>query len=209
MSGGWIGGKMRILLADDHDLVREMVCAFLTGEGLGPVTPAGDLGEALRCVADAGPFDLVLLDYDMPGMSGLSGLKTMLAANVGKPVALISGAVTAEVAEQALELGAAGFVPKTMGTRSLGAAVRLMAAGEHFAPLSLIRRPRANGGGILSPRETEVLRGVAAGKSNKEIARDLSLQEVTVKLHVKTMSRKLGAKNRTHAAMLARDKKLV
>jgi two-component system, NarL family, nitrate/nitrite response regulator NarL len=200
---------MRILVADDHDLVREMVSAYLQGEGLGTITPAGDLPEALAKVAALGPFDLVLLDYDMPGMAGLQGLRAMLAANGGKPVALISGAVTAEVAEQALELGAAGFVPKTMGTRSLVAAVRLMAAGENFAPLSLIRRPKAPEEGLLSPRETDVLRGVAAGKSNKEIARDLDLQEVTVKLHVKTMSRKLGAKNRTHAAMIARDRKLV
>lgn len=200
---------MRILLADDHDLVREMVSAYLAGEGLGPVTPAGDLAEALAIVHREGAFDLVLLDYDMPGMVGLEGLKAMLAANAGRPVALISGAVTADVAEHALELGAAGFVPKTMGTRSLVAAVRLMAAGENFAPLSLIRRPRDQGDGLLSPREADVLRGVVAGKSNKEIARDLDLQEVTVKLHVKTMCRKLSARNRTHAAMIARDRKLV
>ena len=62
---------------------------------------------------------------------------------------------------------------------------------------------------MAAPRGVDVLRGEAAGKSNKEIARDLSLKEVTVKLHVKTMSRKLGARNRTHAAMIARDKKLV
>lgn len=200
---------MRILVADDHDLVREMISAYLQGEGLGPVTAAGDLSEAMDRLATLGPFDLVLLDYDMPGMAGLEGLRKVIAANGGKPVALISGAVTSDVAERALELGAAGFVPKTMGARSLVAAVRLMAAGENFAPLSLIRRPRTAGEGLLSPREVDVLRGVAAGKSNKEIARDLDLQEVTVKLHVKTMSRKLGAKNRTHAAMLARDQKLV
>lgn len=200
---------MKILVADDHDLVREMISAHLSGEGLGPVATTGDLDGALGLVSSDGPYDLILLDYDMPGMNGLQGLATMLGANAGRPVALISGAVTSEVAEQALEMGAAGFVPKTMGTRSLVAAVRLMAVGENFAPLSLIRRPKGAGDGLLSPRESDVLRGVAAGKSNKEIARDLDLQEVTVKLHVKTMSRKLGAKNRTHAAMIARDRKLV
>lgn len=200
---------MRILVADDHDLVREMISAYLAGEGLGEIVSVGDLPEALRQVATTGRFDLVLLDYDMPGMSGLEGLQSMIAANDPGPVALISGAVTSETAEQALELGAAGFVPKTMGARSLVAAVRLMAAGENFAPLSLIRRSKSPGEGLLSPRELEVLKGVAAGKSNKEIARDLDLQEVTVKLHVKTMSRKLAAKNRTHAAMIARDRKLV
>ncbi len=200
---------MHILVADDHDLVREMVSAYLQGEGLGPVVAAGDLAEVLRQLRAMGPFDLVLLDYDMPGMEGLTGLRQVIEANGGKPVALISGAVTPEVAEMALEMGAAGFVPKTMGARSLVAAVRLMAAGENFAPLSLIRRTKSSVEALLSPRERDVLAGVVAGKSNKEIARDLDLQEVTVKLHVKTMSRKLGARNRTHAAMIARDQKLV
>jgi two-component system, NarL family, nitrate/nitrite response regulator NarL len=203
------GAKMRILVADDHDLIREMISAYLTNEGLGEITLVGDLPEALKQVRISGAFDLILLDYDMPGMSGLDGLAAMIAANGGKPVAMISGAVSADVAVQALELGAAGFVPKTMGAKSLVAAVRLMAAGEKFAPLSLIRRGKAPVDSLLSPREIDVLKGISAGKSNKEIARDLDLQEVTVKLHVKTMSRKLSAKNRTHAAMIARDRKLV
>lgn len=199
---------MRILLADDHDLVRETLAAFLQAEGLQQVSLAGTLDEALR-LSQAGPaFDLVLLDYDMPGMEGLAGLRRMIEVGQGRPVALMSGSVSPEVAEAALELGAAGFVPKVLGARSLLAAVRFMASGEIFAPINMIRRP-AQGGSALSPRELDVLRGICAGKSNKEIARDHDLQEVTVKLHAKTMSRKLGARNRTHAAMIARDRKLL
>lgn len=200
---------MRVLVADDHDLVRETIAAFLHAEGIGEILTAADLDEGLQKVTASGGFDLVLLDYDMPGMSGLAGLQTMMRANAGRPVALISGALSPDLAEQALEMGAAGFVPKTLASRSMVAAVRFMAAGEIFAPLSLIRRANEAADGLLSPREFDVLRGLSGGKSNKEIARDLALQEVTVKLHVKTMSRKLGAKNRTHAAMIARDRKLV
>ena len=199
---------MRILLADDHDLVRETLAAFLQAEGMQQVSLAATLDEAMRLSQEGPAFDLVLLDYDMPGMEGLVGLRRMIAIGRGRPVALMSGAVTAEVAEAALELGAAGFVPKVLGARSLLAAVRFMASGEIFAPINMIRRP-TNDASNLSPRELDVLRGVSAGKSNKEIARDLDLQEVTIKLHVKTMSRKLGARNRTHAAMIARDRRLL
>lgn len=199
---------MRILLADDHDLVRETLAAFLQAEGLQQVTLAATLDEALAQTGDGAGFDLVLLDYDMPGMEGLAGLRRMIETAKGRPVALMSGAVSPEVAEAALEMGAAGFVPKQLAARSLLAAVRYMASGEIFAPINMIRRPTPEGS-ALSPRELDVLRGISAGKSNKEIARDLDLQEVTVKLHAKTMSRKLGARNRTHAAMIARDKKLL
>ncbi len=195
----------RILVADDHALVRETIAAYLEAEGFQEVLSAADVDHALGLVAKA-PFDLILADYDMPGMDGLAGLARLIAANRPHPVALISGAISPEVAAQALEIGAAGFVPKTLGSRNLVAAVKAMLAGEVFAPMSLIQRGPE---GLLSGRELDVLRGICAGKSNKEIARDIGLQEVTVKLHVKTMSRKLVAKNRTHAAMIARDRKLV
>ena len=199
---------MRILLADDHDLVRETLASFLKAEGMDEVVLAANLEDAVAATKTGGSFDLVLLDYDMPGMDGLEGLGRMIAANDSRPVALLSGAASSDIAEQALERGAAGFVPKTLGSRSLVAAVRFMAAGEIFAPMSMIRKVADGVSGNLTSRELEMLRGICEGKSNKEIARDHGLQEVTVKLHVKTMSRKLNARNRTHAAMIARDKKM-
>ena len=122
----------------------------------------------------------------------------------------MSGTADRSVAQEALDAGAAGFLPKTMAAKSLVNAVRFMGLGEKYAPLDFMTaaeeaapaRPLAE---TLSERERQVLEGLCHGHSNKEIARDLGLQEVTVKLHVKTLCRKLEARNRTHAAMIAKD----
>jgi two-component system, NarL family, nitrate/nitrite response regulator NarL len=200
---------MKILLADDHDLVRDTLAAFLEMEpGLG-VRTAANLTDALGLVAEEGAFELVLLDYTMPGMEGLTGLTKMIAANKGKPVAIVSGTADRNVAEQAIKLGAVGFVPKTLAAKSIVSAVKFMASGEVFAPFGFMHREEVDGNSAITKRERDVLVGLVAGKSNKEIAIDLDLQEVTIKLHVKTLCRKLGAKNRTQAAMIARDRRLI
>lgn len=200
---------MKILLADDHDLVRDTLAAFLELEpGLG-VRTAANLTDALGLVAEEGAFELVLLDYTMPGMEGLAGLTKMIAANKGKPVAIVSGTADRNVAEQAIKLGAVGFVPKTLAAKSIVSAVKFMASGEVFAPFGFMHREEVDGNSAITKRERDVLVGLVAGKSNKEIAIDLDLQEVTIKLHVKTLCRKLGAKNRTQAAMIARDRRLI
>ncbi len=202
---------MRILLADDHDLVRETVAAFLRSEPDIQVDLARDLPHALETARSAAPYDLVLLDYMMPGMDRLTGLQVMKKALPGVPVAILSGAASQVLAEQALAAGAAGFLSKSMSTKSLLAAIRFMAAGEIYAP-----RPAAAPSGGSAPageagktpltgREMDVLRRLCQGLANKEIARDLGLQEVTVKLHVKTLYRKIGARNRTHAVLIARE----
>jgi len=199
---------MRVLVADDHDLVRDSLAAYLEAAGGIEVFGAPSLDDALALVEEHGSFDLVLLDYNMPGMNGLKGLARMKDANGGKPVAIMSGTASRNVMDEAIESGAAGFVPKTLAAKSLVSAANFMAAGEVYLPME-IRQQDNSGGSDLSRREVDVLQGICQGKSNKEIARDLDLQEVTVKLHVKTLSRKLEARNRTHAAMIARERNLV
>lgn len=195
----------KLLLADDHDLVRETIAEFLRGQGKFDVHVANSLGTALECYDMHGPFDLVLLDFMMPGMDALSGLARMKARAIC-PVAILSGTAPPDVARRALRSGAAGFLPKTLDPQSLVSAVRRMLLGEIYKPTEFLSLEDSDLNQVnLTPRETDVLVGISEGKSNKEIARDLDIQEVTVKLHLKTMSRKLNAKNRTHAAMLARD----
>ncbi len=197
---------MRLLLADDHDLVRDAIAAILEASGYESVTTAATYDEAVQLIARERRFDLVILDYDMPGMNGLEGLKKLIAADPKLCVAIISGSVSAQVARDALASGAIGFLPKTMPAKSIGSAVALMASGSVFAPVELMKAEKGNVPEELSTRENEVLKGICDGKTNKEIARDLGLQEVTVKLHVRTLTRKMGARNRTHAAMIARER---
>ncbi|MCF8484005.1 MAG: response regulator transcription factor [Rhodobacteraceae bacterium] len=200
---------MRMLLADDHDLFRESVAAMILSSGAAEVVSVSDLEAALVRIEQGG-LDLVILDYQMPGMNGLEGLERAIRAQNAVPVAIISGTTRRELAEAAMARGAAGFVPKTMGVQALIAAVRVMAEGGSFVPLALLDASPAHGPALneLTRREMQVLQGLCEGKSNKEIARDLDVHEVTIKLHVKTLSRKLGAKNRTHAAMIARSEGL-
>lgn len=202
---------MRILIADDHELLRDVLRSYLEAEGGFAVETVADLPAALASIAAAQePFDLVVLDYGMPGMGGYDGLEKAIAASKDKPVALMSGLAPPGVAEKVLAVGAAGYLPKTLPARSLVNAIRFMAAGEVYMPLDIHRpsqaaAPAPSG---LSPREVEVLARLCSGQANKEIARELNLREPTIKLHVKTICRKLDARNRTHAAMIARERAL-
>lgn len=198
---------MRILIADDHDLVRETLSAYLENVGGAEVALASTLPETLKVGAEQGPFDLLLLDYNMPGMMGLEGLEKALDAGVAKGVAILSGNAPANLAQDAVDKGAIGFLPKTMTAQSLVHAVRFMVEGETFVPVTHMagNTEQSALGKQLSRREAEVLNGLCRGLANKEIARELDLQEVTIKLHVRTLCKKLEAKNRTHAAMIAKE----
>ncbi len=200
---------MRILIADDHDLLRDTLVLFLDNAGGFETQTASNLEDALNLMEGSEPFDVVLLDFSMPGMNGLAGVQRALDKAQQGAVALISGLATRETAEEALEMGAAGFLPKTLTGASFVNAVKFMAMGEKYAPIAFMKereeRPEHPMVRKLTDRERQVLHGLTEGKSNKEIARDLDLTEPTIKLHMKTLYRKVGVSNRTQAALAARD----
>lgn len=200
---------MKVLIADDHELVLDTLVAFIEASGEMAVSTAADFGQAMDKVKAEGPFDLVLLDLNMPGMNRMAGLRTALSADGVGNVALLTGDSSRRLAEEAIAIGATGFVPKTLPAKSLVNAIKFMAMGEEYMPVNLMNAEEVTAGHPLaqklSQREGQVLKGLTEGKTNKEIARDLDLSEPTIKLHVKTLYRKIGAANRTQAALIAKE----
>lgn len=204
----------KLLIADDHDLVRETLTCFITEKTGAEVAQSRTLDEALDRIRDEGPFDLMLLDLTMPGMTMPSGLSKSIAANAPNPVAILTGTTSKEIEYRSIMDGAAGFLSKTLAPDQLVQRIRAILDGKYTKIEDLEPRTQGTAGvgrrmPLLTQRERDVLQGLCEGKSNKEIANDLDVQVVTVKLHVKTLSRKLEARNRTHAAMLARELHLI
>lgn len=200
---------MKVLIADDHELVLDTLVAYIEAAGGIDVSTAPDFSAAQQQIESDGKFDLVLLDLNMPVMNGLEGLEKAIAMEGAARVALFTGDASRDLAERALAAGAAGFVPKTLPAKSLVNAIRFMAMGEQYLPADFMSgAEEANDHPLakkLTQREMQVLKGLTEGKSNKEIARDLDLSEPTIKLHVKTLYRKIGANNRTQAALTAKE----
>lgn len=199
--------SISVLIADDHDLLVEMVEACLESEGFKNNNRARSLDEALEKIANEGSFDIVLLDLDMPGMNGLQGIEKAIAANKDGAVVLFSGQARQEAVFRALEMGARGYVPKTLTAKSMTNALKFIASGEVFVPSvvasSMAQGQRSRRPSTLTPKEMDVLRGICRGDANKDIARDLGLTEITVKMHVRSICAKLNVSNRTQIAMTA------
>ncbi len=153
---------MHILLADDQELVRDAIAGFIRNATGFLVDAVHDLPAALAAVDDNGPSHLVLLDYQMPGMSGLSGLCDMVSRQQGKPVAIISGNMPPAMVEQVFASGASGYLPKSMTTNAMIQALLLILAREKYAPPDIILKMQNTAPSaalpMLSQRETVVLR---------------------------------------------------
>lgn len=198
---------MQILLADDHDLVRDAIGSLLkNSDDDVAMTVAKDLPEALAFVRST-EFDVIILDLRMPGMNGLVGAQKMMDVTKETPVIIMSGQASANDVRAAHKIGIKGFVPKTLAGKSLISAVRLVASGETYFPARFMsdKTSEAAGDTALTRREKEVLSQLRQGNSNKEIARALDIAETTVKLHIRSLSEKFSARNRTDIVIKAID----
>jgi DNA-binding NarL/FixJ family response regulator len=198
---------MHVLLADDHPLYAEalqgLIERSIPDSRLLVVT---DLAAAHAALGGEQKFDLAILDLHMPGSDGFAGIERTLRRFAETPILVISGAATPAEVARAIALGAKGFLPKNLPSNVVSAAIQLVASGGTYLPAEYGQRAARSPGGrsdapsSLTPREAEVLEILRRGQSNKEIGRALGLQEITVKLHVRNLFRKLGVRNRVEAA---------
>lgn len=215
--------KIRILVVDDHTLFRRGLTALLQRDAQFEVVgDAGDAGEAQRRARELQP-DVILLDNNLPGVSGVDALPALREAAPQARVLMLTVSEDTDDLAGALRGGACGYLLKTIEGDALSAAIRramrgesvvaeemtgkLVAAYRHAAapPAAAAAEPASapHAVHLLSPREQEILRGIARGQGNKEIARCLGIAETTVKIHVQHILRKLDVSSRVHAAVIA------
>lgn len=193
---------MKIVIVDDHPVVREGLAAALSNRGFEIAAAFGSAEELLRGRFEA---EVVLLDLELPGMSGVEAV-----AKIGKPVLVLTAYANDEQIDAVLRAGARGFLLKGAAVDEIERAIRAVAAGQTYLDPKVASRVVAlSGAPRLSEREREVLRHVAAGRSNKEIATALAIAERTVKFHVTAIFNKLGAENRAQAVAIAIERGLV
>lgn len=205
----------RILIADDHPMVRDALrSAVLYSCQATDVMEADRLDSVMQALEERGDLDLVLLDVNMPGMNGLGGLRTLRQRFPATPVVVVSAHEERRWVREAMESGAAGFIPKSTPRDAIAAALRQVLNGELYVP------PQAGDESVgeaedaetaeiarriatLTAQQLRVLELLGTGKLNKEIAFDLSITETTVKAHVSAILQKLKVYSRTQAVVIA------
>lgn len=210
-----------VLIADDHPLFRAALREVIIGmAGEHEIYEAGTLDEARRLVADDSDLDLdlILLDLQMPGSNGYSGLIELRNIAPSVPIVVVSAAASKTVIHDSITYGALGFIPKSLSSDEIRAGMERVIAGGLYIPSENIGADVGAGheiGGAsrrgderhsaLTPGELRVLKLLAKGMSNKVIAYELDIRESTVKAHITAILRKLKVHSRTQAVLAARD----
>jgi DNA-binding NarL/FixJ family response regulator len=203
-----------LLVADDHPLYRAALKGAVAA-ALPEVTfhESDHVGALLQLIEQHGDADLLLLDLNMPGAHGFSALAHLRGLRPDLPVIVISAMDDAHTVRQALAFGAQGFLSKSASAEAIGAGVRAVLDGEIVTPANVSNSSEhsADPGALevagrlaeLTPQQFRVFSMLCSGKLNKQIAYDLEISEATVKAHMTSVLRKLGATNRTQAVLLA------
>lgn len=201
-----------IIIADDHPLFRGALHQAIVS--LMPdahVLEANGMEDLSKTLGDERDVDLVLLDLAMPGVQGFSGLMYLRAQYPGVPVAIVSATEEPSIIRRAMDFGASAFIPKSLDIETIGAAIKVVLAGDSWVPpdvdlsasedketANLVRRLAT-----LTPQQVRVLMMLSEGLLNKQIAYELSVSEATVKAHVSAILDKLGVDSRTQAVIVA------
>ena len=201
-----------ILIADDHPLFRTALHQAVT-MGLGSdvrLVEVASIAELEAQLAAKADWDLVLLDLNMPGAYGFSGLVLLRGQYPQIPVVMVSAQEEASIMVRSREFGASGFIPKSSSMEDIQKAVRAVLEGDvswppqAFEPVQVSAEAKAASEGLasLTPQQFRVLTMVCEGLLNKQIAYELGVSEATIKAHVTAIFRKLGVRTRTQAALL-------
>ena len=214
---------IRILVVDDHTLFRRGLSALLGRDPqLQVVGDAGDAGDAIRRAQELQP-DVILLDNHLPGVKGIDAIRSLQGVAPSARIVMLTVSEDEQDLAAALRAGASGYLLKTIEGELLAESIRRAMRGDSVvapemtgkliaayrqaasaAPVpQLPATPAATVMDQLSAREQDILRGIARGESNKEIARALGIAETTVKIHVQHVLRKLNVSSRVHAAVIA------
>ena len=211
------GLMLRILIADDHPMVRDALrLAVAYSCHADEVFEAGSLDEAVKVLEDKGTLDLVLLDLNMPGMNDLAGLASVRQRFPAVPVVVVSANEERALVRDCIRAGASGFIPKSTPRDAIAVALRKVMAGEVYVPAGIgdldeedvveIDEEIAEVGRrlqSLTQQQMRVLEMLGTGKLNKQIAFELHIPETTVKAHVSAILQKLKVCSRTQAVVLA------
>jgi DNA-binding NarL/FixJ family response regulator len=203
---------IRVVIADDHPLIRGALRGAVTGICQSEeVFEAGSLEEAVALLEADADVDLLLLDLNMPGMKGFSGLTYLRAQFPAVPVMVVSATIDRGTMRRCIDFGAAGFLPKTLDIEAMRHAMRIVLGGGTWTPAEvdlsapadketsdLVKRLAS-----LTPQQMRVLMMLSEGLLNKQIAYELSVSEATVKAHVSAILTKLGVESRTQAVIAA------
>tara|TARA_B110001454_G_scaffold210555_1_gene225174 strand:+ start:1152 stop:1808 length:657 start_codon:yes stop_codon:yes gene_type:complete len=202
----------RILIVDDHPLVRDGLRSLIavTFDEC-DILEAANIEEALNTLSRQDEFDLVLLDFNVPDTSRLEGLKRIRSEYPMVPIVMVSGEFDRNIVREAVAVGAAGFIPKSLKRSAIVDALHRVILGEIYIPDmvmestaesqeedDILRRIES-----LTPQQRVVLSHLVRGRLNKQIAHDLDVSMTTVKAHVSAILQKLGTYSRTQAVILA------